>query len=108
MDTSVRNANSGSQRMADALLRATAGAEATLLMPPAIGDSSDAGQLGLNAPALQQLSLGPAAFRRTRPTMSDGAEPRYELMLSASAVEQQVSALQLNSADGLFTAAAGL
>ncbi len=77
-------------------------------MPPAIGDSTDAGQLGINAPQLQQLPLAPAVFRRTRATMSEGEEAKFELLISASAVAQQVSALQLNSADGLFLLAAGV
>ena len=94
--------------MADALLRATAGSVATLLVPPAVGDSTDAGQLGIDPPQFQELPLAPTLFRRTRATMTEGEEPRYELVLSASAVEQQVSALQLNSADGLFQLAAGV
>ncbi len=71
-------------------------------MPPLTGDTSDAGQLGINPPAFQQLALGPAVFRRTRAIMQEGAEPRYELVLSASAVEEQVSNLQLDSANTLF------
>ncbi len=108
IDTSVRNPNANGQRLADAMLRATAGISATLLVPPAIGDSTDAGQLGLNAPEFQQLTLAPAVMRRTRATMGEGQEPKYELLLSASAVQQQVSTLQLNSADALFLMAAGV
>ena len=40
--------------------------------------------------------------------MVEGAEPKYELLISASAVEEQVSTLQLDSADGLFRMAAGV
>ena len=79
-----------------------------LLMPPAAGDSTDAGQLGINSPNFQQLPLAPAQFRRVRVTMQDGQQPQYELMLSASAVQQQVAALQLISADALLTIAAGI
>jgi len=108
MNTSIRNANESGQRIADALLRTTAGTAATLLVPPAAGDGTDAGQLGIDSPQLQQLPLAPAVFRRTRATMQEGEEPRYELLISASAVQQQVSTLQLNSADGLFVMAAGV
>jgi hypothetical protein len=108
MDTSVRTPNGYGQRIADALLRVTAGTVATLLVPPAIGDNTDAGQLGINPPQLQQLPLAPAVFRRTRATLAEGEEPRYELLISASAVQEQVSTLQLESADGLFLMAAGV
>jgi hypothetical protein len=108
MDTSIRNSNESGQRLADALLRTTAGTAATLLVPPATGDSTDAGQLGIDSPQFQQLPLSPAVFRRTRATMQEGQESRYELLVSAYAVQLQVSTLQLTSADGLFVMAAGL
>ena len=40
--------------------------------------------------------------------MTEGQEATYELLVSASAVQQQVTALQLNSADALFQMAAGV
>jgi hypothetical protein len=94
--------------MADALLRASGGTVATLLVAPATGDSSDAGQVGVNAPNFQQMPLSPAIFRRVRATMQEGQLSQYELLVSASAVLQQVSALQLVSADALFDSAAGV
>lgn len=108
VDTSVRNANTSVKRMTDALLRATGGYQALFLMPPVNGDSSDAAQLGITATAFQQLAIAPAAFRRTRATMSEGQKAKYELLLSAAAVEAQITALQLSSADALFTMAAGV
>jgi len=94
--------------MADALLRAGGGMTVSLLVAPATGDSSDAGQLGINAPNFQQLSLAPAIFRKIRATMQESQQAQYELLVSASAVQQQVSALQLSSADALFDTAAGV
>lgn len=94
--------------MADALLRAGGGMAVSLLVAPATGDSSDAGQVGVNAPNFQQLSLSPAIFRKVRATMQEGQQSQYELLISASAVQQQVSALQLTSADALFDTAAGV
>jgi hypothetical protein len=79
-----------------------------LLLPPATGDSNDAGQLGIDTPKFQQLPLAPAVFRRTRPTMTEGEKPKYELLISASVVQQQVSTMQIASADGLFSMAAGV
>jgi hypothetical protein len=107
-DTSVSNPNEGSRRIADALLRATGGSDAILLMPPAIGDATDAGQLGINTPQLQQAPLGPVVFRRTRATMAEGQESKYELLVSGSAVQQLVAQLQLTSADALFELAGGV
>ncbi len=79
-----------------------------LLMPPGVGDGTDPGQLGINPPNMQQLPLSPAAFRRTRATMQEGEQPRYELVISASAVLQQVGLLQLSSADALFRMSGGI
>ena len=107
-DLSVRNPSLSPLLAADALLRAGGGMAVSLLMAPATGDSSDAGQLGINAPNFQQLSLSPAIFRRVRATMQQGQLAQYELLISASAVQQQVSALQLTSADALFDTAAGV
>lgn len=94
--------------MADVLLRTSGGSSAVLLIPPARGDSTDAGQLGIDAPGFQALSLGPVIFRRTRPVMQEGKPAKYELLVSASAVAQQVGLLQLDSADALFSSVAGI
>lgn len=107
-DLSVRNSNQNPLLMADALLRAAGGMPIFLLVAPAAGDSSDAGQLGVNEPNFQQLPLSPAVFRKVSATMQEGQLPQYELLVSASAVQQQVSALQLTSADALFDNAAGV
>jgi len=107
-DLSVRNPSNSPLMMADALLRAGGGMAVSLLVAPAVGDSSDAGQLGINAPNFQQLSLSPAIFRKARATMQEGQQPKYELLVSAATVLQQVSALQLISADVLFDTVAGI
>ena len=107
-DWSIRNQNAGPQRMADALLRATGGYSAVLLVPAFQGDSTDAGQLGINSPNFQALSIAPVCFRRTRPTMRENEPVKYELLVSASAVAQQVSLLQMSSADALLSIVAGV
>jgi hypothetical protein len=94
--------------MADALLRSAGGTTASLLVAPTTGDGGDAGQVGASAPNFQQMPLSPVIFRRVRATMKDGQLPEYELLVSASAVAQQVSALQLASAEALFDSAAGV
>jgi len=108
VDFSVRNPNNSALRMADSLLRAGGGIAVSLLVAGVPGDNSDAGQLGINAPNFQQLSLSPAIFRRVRATMQEGQLAQYELLISASAVQQQVSTLQLTSADALFDTTAGV
>jgi hypothetical protein len=107
-DLSVRNPNNSALLMADALLRAGGGTTASLLVAPTTSDSSDAGQLGVNPPNFQRMPLSPVIFRKIRVAMQEGQLAQYELLVSASAVEQQVSALQLISADALFDTAAGV
>jgi hypothetical protein len=107
-DLSTQNPNDNAQRMANALLRANGGTTASLQMPPATGDATDATQLGINAPNFQSLALSPAVFRRVRATIAEGQPAKYELLISALAVQTQISALQLSSADSLFSMAAGM
>lgn len=108
VDLSVRNPTASPSRLADSLLRAGGGGSVSLLMPPLTGDTSDAGQVGVNAPGFQRLPLSPAIFRRVRATIQEGQQDRYELLISASAIEQQVNTLQLSSANALFEMAAGV
>jgi hypothetical protein len=107
-DLSVRNPSQSPQQMADALLRASGGATVFLLVAPATGDSSDAGQVGVNAPNFQQMPLSPTVFRKVRSVLQEGQLPQYELLVSASAVQEQAGTLQMASGDALFDAAAGV
>jgi hypothetical protein len=106
-DLSVRPKQGGWQRMADALLRSLGGTEAALRMPvtasPAIGE-----QLGSPTAGFADLLLSPAAFRKVRVTVTDGDQAKYELLVSASSVEAQVSRLGLTSADVLFAMGLGI
>lgn len=107
-DLSTQPLNGHAFRLADALLRSQGGTTAFLQMPPATGDATDAGQLGLDAPNFQQLPLSPAVFRRVRATMTEGNPAKYELMISGAAVAAAVGAMQVSSADLLFQMAAGV
>ncbi|MGC2619476.1 MAG: hypothetical protein WA414_10580 [Acidobacteriaceae bacterium] len=93
---------------ATALLRANGGTTACLQMPPLQGDSSNQGQLGLDAPGFLSLPLSPVVFRKARVAMQDGQLPKYELLVSADAVLAQVSQFQLSSAQALFAQASGV
>ncbi|HUB19643.1 MAG TPA: hypothetical protein VL990_13470 [Acidobacteriaceae bacterium] len=107
-DLSIQNPSGLAQRVATALLRAGGGATACLQMPPVQGDSSNGGQIGLNAPGFLSLALAPVVFRKARVAMQDSQLPKYELLISADAVAAQVSQLQLASAEALFTMASGV
>ena len=93
--------------MTDALLRSLGGSVAMLRMPvaatTAIGE-----QLGAPTAGFADLPLSPAAFRKVRVAVSDGNQAKYELLISASAVEAQVSQLGLSSAEVLFAMGLGI
>lgn len=107
-DLSTQNPCGLAQRVATALLRAGGGTTASLQMPPLQGDATDAGQLGLDAPGFLSLPLSPVAFRKARVAMQDGQLPKYELLVSADAVNAQVTQQKLASAEALFAMAAGV
>jgi hypothetical protein len=93
--------------MADALLRSLGGSVAMLRMPVA-ATSAIGEQLGAPTTGFADLQLSPAAFRKIRMPITDGNQAGYELLISASAVEAQVSQLGLSSAEVLFAMALGI
>jgi hypothetical protein len=107
-DLSTLNPDGHAFRLANSLLRSSGGTTAFLQMPPATGDTADAGQLGLDAPNFQQLPLSPVVLRLARPLMTEGQPQKYELLVSGSAVSAAVGQMQVASADLLFQMAAGV
>jgi hypothetical protein len=93
--------------MTDALLRSLGGSVALLRMPVA-ASSAIGEQLGAPTAGFADLPLSPAAFRKVRVTVKDGNQAEYELLISASAVEAQVSQLGLTSAEVLFAMGLGI
>jgi hypothetical protein len=93
--------------MTDALLRSLGGSVALLRMPVA-ASSAIGEQLGAPTAGFADLPLSPAAFRKVRVTVTDGNQAEYELLISASAVEAQVSQLGLTSAEVLFAMGLGI
>jgi hypothetical protein len=93
--------------MADALLRSLGGSVAMLRMPVA-ATSAIGEQLGAPTAGFADVPLSPAAFRKVRVTVTDGNQAKYELLISASAVETQVSELGLTSAEVLFAMGLGI
>ncbi len=107
-DLSTQIPCGAARSVAAALLRANGGTTACLQMPPLQGDTSNAGQVGLDAPGFLSLPLSPAVFRKLRATMQESELPQYELFVSADAVRVQVTQQNLSSAECLFVRAAGV
>ena len=103
----VGSMQSGWQRMADALLRSLGGYVAMLRMP-AMATGAIGEQLGTPSAGFVDLPLAPAAFRKVRVAVTDGNQAKYEVLISASAVEAQVSRLGLTSAEVLFAQGLGI
>ena len=95
-------------RAADALLRC-AGRRLVLLRMPAqasAGDTTE--QLGLAVPEFQDVELAPVVFRKARATTADGKAAKWELMVSATAVNALVGSLGYSAANVLFATAFGV
>ena len=87
--------------LADALLRSAAGTTALLRVTGTNADSSMS-EVGLMATAFADVPVSPVLMRKQRPTWQEGGESKWELLVSATSVEQQVNALDLPSAQSLF------
>jgi len=87
--------------LADALLRSVAGTTALLRVTGANTTSSQS-EVGLVATAFSDVTVSPAVMRKLRPTWKEGGESKWELLVSATSVQQQVNALDLESAQALF------
>ncbi len=87
--------------LADALLRSVGGASAQLVVTGATTDSNQS-ELGLVSSSFGDVVVSPVILRKLRPTWQEGGQSQWELMISATSVEQQVSALDLVSAQALF------
>lgn len=60
-------------------------------------------EVGLVATNFAEVTVSPAVMRKLRPYLYEGDEPKWELLISATSVEQQVNALDLASAQSLFS-----
>jgi hypothetical protein len=107
-DLSIRNPTGTPLRVADALLRSLGGGIVSIRVPSGNLDASDAAQIGLSSPQFQDLPLSPSIFRKARVVMQEGQASKFEMLVSASAVQAQVSELNLISADSLFEIALGM
>jgi hypothetical protein len=105
-DTASRNPTGAPQMLADALLRSVSGTTALLRVT---NTSTDTGmsEVGLVATVFVELSVSPVLMRKLRPSWQEGGQSKWELLVSATSIEQQVSALDLISAQSLFLSHAG-
>ena len=100
-DTAPRNLTGAPQMLADALLRSVAGTTA-LLRVTGTNAATSQSEVGLVATTFAEVVVSPVVMRRLRPAWEEGGESKWELMVSATSVEQQVSTLDLASAQALF------
>lgn len=100
-DTAPRNPTAAAQMLADALLRSVGGTTAQLRVTTCSTDACMA-EVGLLASAFGEVTLSPVAMRKLRPTWQEGGQLKWELLVSATSVAAQVSALNLMTAQALF------
>ena len=100
-DTAPRNPVGAPQMLADALLRSVAGTTALLRVTGTNTDTSQS-EVGLVATTFADVVVSPVVMRKLRPAWQEGGESKWELLVSATGVEQQVNALDMGSAQALF------
>jgi hypothetical protein len=88
--------------LADALLRSAAGATA-LLRVTGTNIDTNMSEVGLVATTFAQVPVSPVVMRKLRPSWQEGGQSKWELLVSATSVEQQVDALDLASAQALLS-----
>ena len=87
--------------LADALLRSVTGTTALLRVTGMNTDTSQS-EVGLVATTFAEVAISPVVVRTLRPSWKEGGESKWELLVSATGVQQQVNALDLESAQALF------
>ena len=90
--------------LADALLRSVAGTTA-LLRVTGTNAGTNMSEVGLVATTFTEVVVSPVVMRKLRPTWQEGGENKWELLVSATSVEEQVSSLDLPSAQSLISMA---
>jgi hypothetical protein len=107
------NRGAAAVRAADVLLRCAGGRSVLLRMPTnaSAGDTTE--QLGLAVPEFQDVELAPVVFRKARQaasalTVAVDKATRWELMVSATAVQKVVGSLGYSAASVLFATAFGV
>jgi len=102
------SATGAAARAADVLLRAMGGRRVLLRMPAPAVPADGTEQLGIATPAFQDLPLEPVVYRKARAVVTKGKAVKWELLVSATVVENLVGSLSYASASVLFAAAYGV
>jgi hypothetical protein len=87
--------------LADALLRSMTGTTA-LLRVAGTNSDTNMSEVGLVATTFAEVEISPVVMHKLRPTWQEGGQSKWELLVSATGVEQQVNAMDLPSAQSLF------
>jgi hypothetical protein len=87
--------------LADALLRSVSGTTAQLRIT-GVNPDTNMSELGLVTTAFAEVTISPVVMRKLRPTWQEGSTALWELLVSATGVQQQVAVLDLASAQSLF------
>ena len=98
----------GASRVADALLRTMGGRCVMLRMPAPAVPANVTEQLGIATPLFQDLPLAPVVFRKARAIATHDKPARWELLVSATAIEAIIGSLDYGSASLLFAQAFGV
>src|SRR3954462_8863272 len=101
-DTAPRNPVGASRLLADALLRSVSGTSARLRITGTNADTNMS-ELGLVSTTFAEVTVSPVVMRKLRPTWQSDNVAKWELLVSATGVQQQVNALDLGSAQSLFS-----
>jgi hypothetical protein len=64
--------------------------------------------VGLVATTFAEVVVSPVVMRKLRPSWQENGESKWELLVSATGVEQQVNALDVGSAQSLFSMTLGV
>jgi hypothetical protein len=106
------NGATAAVRAADVLLRCAGGRAVMLRMPAPASAGDTTEQLGLAVPTFQDVELAPVVFRKNRQAVTTqaavGKVARWELMVSATAVNALVGSLGYSAASVLFATAFGV
>jgi hypothetical protein len=100
-DTAPRNSTGVPQILADALLRSVGGASAQLRVTTTNTDDA-MGEVGLVATTFADVVVSPVVMRKLRPAWQQSTESKWELLVSATSVHEQIGVLDLDSAQALF------
>ena len=87
--------------LADALLRSVAGTTA-LLRVTGTNTTTSRSEVGLVATTFGEVVVSPVVMRKLRPSWKENGDSMWELLVSATGVQQQVDALDIESAKSLF------